>query len=55
MDYMVWYERCLGLARLRENGGEMSEVEKSELEKSVGNGNGNSGDIYDDYVDILPA
>ena len=55
MDYMVWYERCLGLARLRENGGEMSEIEKSELEKSVGNGNGNNDGIYVCNVDILPA
>ena len=55
MDYMVWYERCLGLARLRENGGEMSEIEKSELEKDIRYGNGNDGGVYAGNVDILPA
>ena len=55
MDYMVWYERCLGLARIKSNGGELSEVEKSELEKSTKYSNGNGDGIYSCNVDILPA
>ena len=52
---MNWYEKCLNLARIRENGGELSEVEKSELEKNISNDRNDSDDIYARNVDILPA
>lgn len=55
MDYMNWYEKCLWLARLKSNGGELSEFERSELEKSIRYSIGNSNDGNDRNVDILPA
>ena len=55
MDYMIWYERCLGLARIKYNGGELSAFEKSELEKNISNDRNDSDDIYARNVDILPA
>ena len=33
MDYMKAYERCMNKARNKVNGGELSELERSELEK----------------------
>ena len=55
MDYMNWYEKCLWLARIKSNGGELSEFERSELEKNIGNCNDNSNSIYVSNVDILSA
>lgn len=55
MDYMNWYEKCLELARLKVNGGELSEFQKSELEKGVGCGFDNSDSMSTGNVGVLPA
>lgn len=55
MDYMNWYEKCLELARLKTNGGELSELERSELEKSIKYSGCSSNDSNGRNVDILPA
>lgn len=55
MDYMYWYEKCLELARIKSNGGELSEFERSELEKSIKHSGCCSNDSNGRNVDILPA
>lgn len=55
MDYMNWYEKCLWLARLKQNGGELSELERSELERNSECHNCSIDNIYGRNVDILPA
>ena len=44
MDYMKAYERCLNKARNKANGGELSELERSEMEKSSKSSEYNSND-----------
>ena len=55
MDYMNWYEKCLCLARIKANGGEMSEFEKSELENGCQYSEYRSSSISADNVGVLSA
>lgn len=55
MDYMNWYEKCLVLARIKANGGETSEFERSELEKSSEYCRDNNNNIYVGNVGVLPV
>ena len=55
MDYMNWYEKCLTLARIKANGGEISEFERSELEKGYCDNNSSNYDLYVSDVGVLSA
>ena len=55
MDYMNWYEKCLALARIKANGGELSELERSELEKGCQYSEYHSSSVSADNVGVLSA